>query len=1119
MGDAIARVCAWVDRLRDERKATTARQALQEALDRLGDAPDLVIRLAMFDFDDHHAAQAVELLGNVLVEQPGHLEASWRLASILLSEGKAAEAAAVIDALPPQARAELAELAGEIMHALGRHAEAVEAFGKPASLSRRGRRLRRRSWWRSGGPFRHSHRRTAQSPHAGPQHTTMQEPTDALLEVVSWAEWLEAAGRRGDARQVLTDALNSHGRHPRVLRCLAELEDSDGAARTALYLWFEAHRAAPTDVEIVCGLAGQFGRTWFGAPEVRRFQEALQVLDAFPDRELPEVRATRGNVFSRAGLRRARVAAAYGKSPGLPADAARARRLYRWKSAGPLGRALMRFTDWRRGPWPVPADHPVACSGAESEEIARLLDAIDELSPSTARERIEEAWQQYGRLPSLLLAHADLDWDEDADWQSLVLAAEALDTDPGNIQAACYLARSINYLYDFRAAVKILEAVPHQIRRSIAVRAALGELYRNAGNPAEAVTAYGDPRDLPRPYRRHRRRCVRRGLVRHFRPSAREDRGPFDLVMLIPDHEIARVLDQSKPLWDSPDHGRAVLEAGIADHGRHPLLLLTLATAQRQAGDLASCEALAAEAAANARQNPFITAMAIGELWRADFDAEALRMLKELPEEIEDAAPLQALVGSMCDSWSLPCQAVLAYGKTLLDESDSRTRRACWWRTGGPYGWLRNRIESEEWAVMSDWEPPEAQLATLASLALPEGLETEIRAELSSYRMTLQYRTEQIPGLVGAWFTLVVAPVSAVLTIVALIVIDHLRWRADQTWEAVVTAITAMAATFLVVWILTKLNASTRTILAFAACCAGAAAFLLQAATPWIFAAGLVLATAALAIASAFLTWVTSQAIARIRGRRWRRDNATAAALGALLELLDGLPGLRRRNNAAGRRQWMANTEIAAAALERDLPHARRSGDPESQATIANRARGAADALRALKPAIALADEKSWDEVTTELRTLVTALARDDFMALPEAKPAKPTLRQPRPWWWHAMQITRTVLVILAPPLVAFLLPLLVPLNGPGVAWLRLATLVWALLAAIVALDPGITAKVSQMREILTLWRETGPSQGAASEEPQNMPDGQAASRSRPRQASRPLGAQPRKPQRGTFRR
>jgi tetratricopeptide (TPR) repeat protein len=1118
MGDELARVCAWVDRLRDEGKTAQARQALLGALDRLGDLPDLVIRLAVLEFDDHHAAQAVELLGEVLVGQPGHLEASWRLALILLSVGNGEEAAAVIDELPPQARAELGELAGEILRALGRHSEAVEAFGRDASLSRRGRWLRRRSWWRSGGPFSRPRRRAARSSQTGSRHTANQEPADAVLEVVSWAEWLEAAGRRGDARQVLTDALNARGRHPRLLSCLAELEDSDGAARTALYLWLEAYRVAPDDVDIVCGLADQLGRTWFAAG-VQRYQEALQVLDALPGSELPKVRATRGDILAYAGISRARVAAAYGRSQGLPAEVRHYRRFCWRRSAGPLGRALMHLIDWRLGPWPAVADHPVQCVGAESEEVARLLDSLDDLPPSSARERIEEAWHQHGRLPSLLLAHAGLDWDADADWQSLVLAAEALRADAENIDAACYLARSVRYLYDYRAAVKVLESMPRHIRRSVAIRVALGELYRDAGNFAEALAAYGDPRDLRRPYRRNRRRCVLRGLLQRWQPGERENRGPFDLAMLIPDFGIAHVLDESELLRDSPDHGCAVLEAGITDHGRHPLLLLALATTRWLAGDLGSWEMLDTEAAANTRQNSYGTAMAIRDLWDGDFDAEAQRMLNNLPEEIADSAPLRALVGSMYHSWRLPCQAVLAYGNALLDESGSRIRRACWWRTGGPYSRLRNRIESEERAVMSGWEIPEAQLTALATLTFPPGIQAEIKAELSLYRMFLLYHTQQILGVIAAWFTLVVVPVAAVLATAALIVIDNLRWRADQGWEAVVTAIAVTAAAYLVVRIRAMLSNDTWIVLIFAACSALAAAFLLQAARPWIFAAGLLLATVAMATVSAYVVRKASQTLAFIQGRRWRRQNATAAALDALLELLAELPGLQRRNNALGRRQWMAGAEIAATALERDLPYARSSGDPDSQAIIASRARGAAEALRAVKPAVALADQKSWVEVTRELRTLAAAFARNDFMALPEAEPAEATPRQPQPWWWHATQITRTVLVILAPPLVAFLLPLLVPLNGSGVAWLRLATLVWALLAAIVALDPGITAKVSQMREILRLWREAGPSQGITKEEPQNVQVGQAASRAGPRQANRPLGVQPRKPQRGTSRR
>jgi hypothetical protein len=73
------------------------------------------------------------------------------------------------------------------------------------------------------------------------------------------------------------------------------------------------------------------------------------------------------------------------------------------------------------------------------------------------------------------------------------------------------------------------------------------------------------------------------------------------------------------------------------------------------------------------------------------------------------------------------------------------------------------------------------------------------------------------------------------------------------------------------------------------------------------------------------------------------------------------------------------------------------------------------------------------------------------------------------------MDIGRTVLVIFAPPLVAYLLPLLVPLSGPGVSWLRFATIVWALLGVVIALDPAWTDRIAKMRQGLDLLRNATP--------------------------------------------
>src|SRR5260370_40419190 len=78
------------------------------------------------------------------------------LAELLLDAGKADEAARVVADASSNAgeSRELAELAGEIYMARGRYTEAFAAFGPRALLTSRGRRLRWRSWWRSGGPLR-----------------------------------------------------------------------------------------------------------------------------------------------------------------------------------------------------------------------------------------------------------------------------------------------------------------------------------------------------------------------------------------------------------------------------------------------------------------------------------------------------------------------------------------------------------------------------------------------------------------------------------------------------------------------------------------------------------------------------------------------------------------------------------------------------------------------------------------------------------------------------------------------------------------------------------------------------------------------------------------------------
>jgi hypothetical protein len=128
-----------------------------------------------------------------------------------------------------------------------------------------------------------------------------------------------------------------------------------------------------------------------------------------------------------------------------------------------------------------------------------------------------------------------------------------------------------------------------------------------------------------------------------------------------------------------------------------------------------------------------------------------------------------------------------------------------------------------------------------------------------------------------------------------------------------------------------------------------------------------------------------------------------------------------------------------------------------------------------MKTGIALPDDASWHGLIEQLTRLAGALARHDFQSwpLPLAKVAEPRLA--RPPWRRALDVVRNVLVIFVPPLGAYLLPLVVPVSGPGLSWLRFASIVWALLGIVIAIDPAWTERVAKMRQGIDLLRSASP--------------------------------------------
>jgi uncharacterized protein HemY len=1082
--DAAARVCAWAERLEELGRADEARRVLQEALDRLGDPASVTLMLAELEVRAGTTSRAAELLRKAVGDDPGNFPAAHMLAKILLDGGNADEAARVVADVAGNAgkSAELAELTGEIFMAQGRHAEAVTAFGPRVSLSRRGRRLRRRSWWRSGGPLRHRSARDTVLAGGTLVGTTAlpSDPPDTVLEAITWARRLSDEDRQDDARRVISEALAAHGRHPTLLACAAGIEAAADAQNTALYLWREAYQQAPDDVDVVCGLAMCLAEMWLPPSYTSRVSDALRVLDDFPDQRRPEIRSARADVLANNDAPAARLAAAYGPGDGLPMADARTRRRLWWRSAGPLGQMRVLVTDRIRGMRRAHLmSYQVPRTEAESEAVARVLDSIDKLTPSEARERIEEALRQHGRQPSLLLAYADADASDDANWHCLAMAAEAARSSTDSLDTVCLLASALDMTHGYGAALQVLESLPAAARQTVEARVLAGDLHRYAKNFALAATAYGDPRDLDRDTRKNRRHCVHRALSQRLRSSGRGDVDAIDPASFdsVPP-AIARVLDQAAPLIDQPAKVRELASAAPEEHSRHPLLLLGLAEAERESGygDRHASAALAAEAMRSAPEDPLIVAKSIRELWLADYDADVLRVIADLSEQLMTSPAVRSAAGDIYRHWRLRAHAVTAFGRSGLEASSWRTRQVCWWRSGGPVRRIRSSILTRENSLLSDLSLPAQQAAALSALPLSTQVADAVRGDLATYHMIRTSLTVFRPEVLDDWLNWIILPTSAVIVFATLAFAQWLRWPSAGIVHWLTAAALATAAETGALWILGIITWRWNTRICVAVASGIGAAFLLRSPKQLAFSAGLALSALAFMIVAVYVARQTVLFARRLRAARWQqRRAAETGVLGALLDLLGQLIVPQQRRDANVRRIWMADLERIAITIERDLPHTLRSGDPDSQSVIGAHTRGAATALREMKRTVALPNMASWQNLIEQLTGLATALARHDFGSWPPPLPDVTAPRPPRPLWRQVVDTGRIVLVIFIPPLVAYLLPLVVPLSGPGVAWLRFATIVWALLGILIALDPAWTDRITKMRQGLDLLRNTAP--------------------------------------------
>ena len=608
-----------------------------------------------------------------------------------------------------------------------------------------------------------------------------------------------------------------------------------------------------------------------------------------------------------------------------------------------------------------------------------------------------------------------------------------------------------------------------------------GDLHRYARNFAIAAAAYGDPRDLSRYDRKVRRYCVRRALLQPLRASSRDDVDAIDPSSFDPmPPGIAQVLDRAATLTDEPARMRELAKAAIEEHGRHPQLLLVLAEAERLYGDRHAGAAMAAEAMGAAPKDPLIVAKPSGSYGSRTTTQTRCARSRTSPNSSTASRPFAGPRATSTGTGGCVRHAVTAFGRSGLEAWRWRMRRACWWLTGGPVGRIRSSIVAREDTLLSDLALPAPQAVALSALPLPAP-----DRRCGPWRPGHSSHDPHVPDGFSARDTRATGWTGAAVRSAPSLCSPRSRSPSICAGRWPASRGTSLPPPSLPLPRRRQCGYSAKSPragpLGSASPPPAASAGCSCCAAPGSghSAQDLALIAFALVIVAAYILTQIVGFAWRIRIARWQREEAETGVLAALLDLLGELMVPQQRLDASVRRTWMADLERVAVIVERDLPYALRSGDPDSQSAIAARAGSAATALREMKQAVALPGGTAWQDLIKQLTGLAAALARHDFVSWPSPpQPGVAPARPSRPLWRQVMDVGRNLLLIFGPALVAYLLPLVIPLSGPGLSWLRFASIVWALLGSLIALDPAWTERMAKMRQGLDLLRNATPPKG-----------------------------------------
>jgi len=361
---------------------------------------------------------------------------------------------------------------GRLQLAMGLQALAVDSFGDPRDLAEWERSLRRRAWWRTGGPLWFLRRRrrrldqkalsTLPPPPAEPRLHEQSDLGSTLALVreladedrvaapaVTRARQLVGDDRPIEAADALAQVLPAAKRNVELLRMLARVERQLGHDRLALALLEVAAGVDDLDVWTKADQA----RALVG---LRRFQQATTLLTELsePVRQDQKIRTALAEVYQAMGLR-ALALDAYGGRRRLWRYYRATRRRLWWATGGPLWfvrRRRRRLDNQALRSWPAdpsaPAGEPSDATAlanrvrellAEDRRVDSVLRRVRELTGDGewAAATAELASEVAANGPNAALLY-QLAWAELAqghDRAALVHLERSRKLDPSNLQS------------------------------------------------------------------------------------------------------------------------------------------------------------------------------------------------------------------------------------------------------------------------------------------------------------------------------------------------------------------------------------------------------------------------------------------------------------------------------------------------------------------------------------------------------------------------------------------------------------------------------------------------------------------------------------------------------------